>query len=123
MINDGAGNLSGFAWGENIGWVSFSCNNTSSCGTVGYGVTIDTDGALDGYAWAENIGWINFAITNNYVVACKVTFDDLANFVDDWLLSGVVPANLDATGRVNFVDYAIFSSYWQDFCPDGWMLK
>ena len=25
--------------------------------------------------------------------------------------------------NVDFEDYAIFSGYWQDFCPDGWQLK
>ncbi len=123
IVNDGSGNLSGYAWGENVGWISFSCDNTTSCGSVDYGVTIDTDGAFDGYAWAENIGWVNFGIVDNYVVACKVTFDDLANFVDDWLLSGAIPGNLDATGLVDVEDYSIFASYWRDYCPDGWMLK
>ena len=124
VTNDGSGNLAGFAWGENIGWISFSCDNTASCGSVDYGVTIDTDGAFDGYAWAENIGWINFGIADNYVVACKVTFEDLANFVNYWLDNGASPADLDGEAdEVDFEDYAIFSSYWQDFCPDGWQLK
>jgi hypothetical protein len=121
---DGSGNLAGFAWGENIGWISFSCDNTASCGTVDYGVTIDTDGAFAGYAWAENIGWINFGITANYVVACKVTFEDLANFSSLWLHEGTNAADLDGDAdRVDFEDYGIFSDYWQDFCPDGWQLK
>ena len=25
--NNGSGNLSGYAWGENVGWISFSCTN------------------------------------------------------------------------------------------------
>jgi len=31
-------NVSGFAWSENIGWISFNCNNTGSCGTSDYKV-------------------------------------------------------------------------------------
>ena len=124
VTSDGAGNLSGYAWGENIGWISFSCNNTASCGNVDYGVTIDADGAFAGYAWAENIGWINFGIMNNSVVACKVTFEDLANFANYWLGSGTTPADIDGdTDGVDFEDYGIFAGYWQDFCPDGWQLK
>ena len=124
VVNDGNGNLSGYAWAENVGWISFSCSNTSSCGTVDYGVTIDADGAFDGYAWAENIGWINFGIVDNYVVACKVTFEDLANFTSLWLQTGSNAANLDGEADdVDFEDYGIFSSFWQDFCPDGWQLK
>lgn len=124
VTNDGSGNLAGFAWGENIGWISFSCDNTASCGTVDYGVTIDTDGAFDGYAWAENIGWINLGITDNYVVVCKVTIEDLANFTSLWLQTGTNAADLDGEAdEVDFEDYGIFSGYWQDFCPDGWQLK
>ena len=53
--------LTGYMWGENIGWISLSCQNTSSCGTVSYGVRNDGHGSLSGYAWAENVGWLNFA--------------------------------------------------------------
>lgn len=73
----GAGqNVSGFAWSENIGWVSFNSsncdpdNNGLSNGGAGcpasgtaisnYGVNIDASGILSGYAWSENIGWISF---------------------------------------------------------------
>ncbi|MHC4666287.1 MAG: hypothetical protein ACYS9T_10085, partial [Planctomycetota bacterium] len=30
--------LTGYVWAENIGWMSLACENTSSCGTVDYGV-------------------------------------------------------------------------------------
>lgn len=54
-------NVSGSAWSENIGWISF--NNTSGGGGTNYGVNIAEDsgvGKLSGYAWSENIGWITF---------------------------------------------------------------
>ena len=124
VTNDGSGNLSGYAWAENVGWISFSCDNTSSCEMVGYGVIVGSDGSFDGYAWAENIGWINFGIADNYVLACKVSFDDLANFAALWLEIGSNAADLDGEADdVDFEDFAIFSGYWQDFCPDGWPLK
>jgi hypothetical protein len=50
-------------WGENIGWISLSCDNTSVCGTTQFGVTNDGSGHLSGFAWSENVGWINFAPT------------------------------------------------------------
>jgi hypothetical protein len=53
-------NVSGWAWSENIGWISFNCTNQGSCATVDYGVNIGSDGILSGYAWSENIGWISF---------------------------------------------------------------
>jgi hypothetical protein len=52
VTNDGNGNLSGYAWGENVGWINFD--------PTGGGVTIDADGTFDGWAWGENIGWIHF---------------------------------------------------------------
>jgi hypothetical protein len=66
-------NVFGWAWSENIGWISF--NNTSAGGATNYGVHIcknDIDplcpgvaapkvGKFTGYAWSENIGWIAFA--------------------------------------------------------------
>ncbi len=52
-------NISGLAWSENIGWISF--NNTSGGGSIDYGVNVDTTtGMFSGYAWSENIGWISF---------------------------------------------------------------
>ncbi len=53
-------NVLGYAWSENIGWISFNCTNTS-CTSSNYGVSLDTvTGNLSGYAWSENIGWISF---------------------------------------------------------------
>ena len=121
VVNDGAGNLSGFAWGENVGWINF--NPVVSDEPTDYGVKIDGDGKFSGWAWGENIGWINFWIADYYAAVCKVTAEDLANFADDWLLTGAVSGNLDAVGYVDFVDYSIFSSYWREYCPEGWELK
>ncbi|MHA1481961.1 MAG: PKD domain-containing protein [Candidatus Heimdallarchaeaceae archaeon] len=51
--------LSGFAWSENIGWISF--NSTSDGSSQDYGVTFNaSSGVLTGSAWSENIGWISF---------------------------------------------------------------
>jgi len=59
-------NLSGYAWSENIGWISFNCTNQGSCGTADYGVTIEQSGKFSGYAWSENIGWIDFSPSSPY---------------------------------------------------------
>jgi len=86
-------NVWGWAWSENIGWISFSCANTMALGTgVDYGVDICTDnsavdpaacstkslGDMVGYTWAgggedasgiptSTIGWINFAPAEDIV--------------------------------------------------------
>ena len=69
--NDGCGYLSGWAWNENIGWISF-CGNASGPSTWNgskwvcpssptYRVLINnTTGDFSGWAWSGNIGWISF---------------------------------------------------------------
>ncbi len=54
--NNEDGILSGYAWGENIGWVNF--NNDYST------TTIDSNGYFTNYAWGENIGWLNMNCSN-----------------------------------------------------------
>lgn len=45
--------LSGWAWSDNIGWISIS-------GPL-YGVIVNSStGAFSGYAWSDNIGWVSF---------------------------------------------------------------
>lgn len=52
--------LTGYLYSGNIGWISMNCSNTSSCGTANYAVT-NSDGNLSGYAWGENVGWIDMS--------------------------------------------------------------
>ncbi len=60
--------ITGYAWGERIGWVSLSCHNDepgTPCGSRGnWEVTNDTAGNLRGYAWSERKGWISFSCKN-----------------------------------------------------------
>ncbi len=62
VSNDGVGNLSGFAWNDAIGWISFWCGNGgASCAASNYRVTIDgSDGNFTGYGWNDIVGWISF---------------------------------------------------------------
>jgi len=71
-------NVWGWAWSENIGWISFNCNNSElpapRC-TNNYGVHICAAAdplplcfglpvrTLVGHAWSENIGWISFNLS------------------------------------------------------------
>ena len=52
--NDGAGNLSGYAWSTAAGWINFDPAGSEQ-------VSIDpATKSFDGYAWSENLGWIHF---------------------------------------------------------------
>jgi len=59
------GNLSGYAWSEAMGWISF-CGNTGgtngcAVSTIPYGVSINqSTGEFTGQAWSEIAGYISF---------------------------------------------------------------
>jgi hypothetical protein len=57
---DTAVEIEGYAWSENIGWISMNCLNAGECGTSNYKVQINPDKTLSGYAWSSNVGWIKF---------------------------------------------------------------
>lgn len=62
VANDGEGVLSGWAWNDNFGWVSFS--GIAGDGSL-YGVIINgSSGDFSGWAWNDIIGWISFNCTN-----------------------------------------------------------
>lgn len=57
--------LTGYAWSDNYGWISFNCltggpTGNDICATSNYRVETDTNGILRGYAWSDNYGWISF---------------------------------------------------------------
>ncbi len=64
VTNDGSGNLSGYAWNDVYGWISFDCHNTNACAQSSYQVTIDSNGDFSNYAWNDVIGWISFNCVN-----------------------------------------------------------
>ncbi|MEK7585041.1 MAG: hypothetical protein AAB455_00795 [Patescibacteria group bacterium] len=58
------GDLSGYAWSSNVGWVNFKGNAVNGANS-NYGVEMTSDGKLNKYAWSSNIGWINFNPSTN----------------------------------------------------------
>lgn len=63
QIASAVSDLSGNAWSGNIGWITFNCLSTSTCGasnSTAYKVILNDQNKLDGYAWSDNIGWIRF---------------------------------------------------------------
>jgi hypothetical protein len=60
ILNDGLGTLSGYAWNDTFGWISFNCANHGAC-SPSYGVLISpSTGIFTGYAWSDIAGWISF---------------------------------------------------------------
>jgi len=54
------GHLSGYAYGENIGYINFN----PIIDGVEYGVTIDENGYFHGWAYGDSVGWISFNCSN-----------------------------------------------------------
>lgn len=66
---DSSGELTGYAWNDTIGWISFNCDQEDHggpnvCVPTPYGVSIEgTTGDFSGNAWNDTVGWINFSGT------------------------------------------------------------
>ncbi len=64
------GNVSGYVWSSNIGWISLNCHQGSAtggsvCSASPYSVNVipnagTLSGTFDGFAWSPNVGWISF---------------------------------------------------------------
>jgi len=56
--------INGFAWSENLGWVSLNCYNDgllNKCASSDYGLDYDkASGEVYGFAWSEHGGWLCF---------------------------------------------------------------
>lgn len=82
-----AGTLSGYAWNDAIGWISFNSDNCdsnsngftdvicngddTSTAVIPYSVTIDPAGFFNGYAWNDVAGWISFNCANPGTNGCS----------------------------------------------------
>ena len=99
--------VSGYAWGDNLGWINFGCTKctvrVSDTAVTGYawssqegwinfspahaGVVNDGNGMLSGYAWSTGLGWINFS---GALISNSGSF------------SGVVGVASSSVGRITF---------------------
>jgi len=127
---EASGNVYGWAWTENIGWISFNRDtcpadaNVVGGGGADYGVNIGADGKLSGYAWSENIGWINFSPAGTFP-----TTPNFSAYVDLPGLSQVCPGG--TAGDYKICGWARACSVFQTGCIgalninrggwDGWI--
>ena len=114
VANDGAGDLSGWAWNDEIGWISFFWGNTSSnpsasttalCATylsLNYspaptcGVNI-VSGNFYGWAWNDSVGWIDFNCGNPADPICGNSFDVVTTWIPQ-AATGTVDSQIFDTG-------------------------
>ena len=115
---DSNDNVFGWAWSENIGWISFNSTNCDSNGDgladtgnypqcpsgalspiPNYGIHIDTNpgpdyGLFSGYAWSENIGWVSFnqfQLTGCPSGSCEARYDSATDQVSGWARALAAP--------------------------------
>lgn len=77
-------NLSGYAWSENIGWISFNSTNVGN--NSGYGGEVRDNGKWNGYAWSEHIGWIDLRTGIGCPTGpCRATIDSETGALSGWI--------------------------------------
>lgn len=57
--------LTGYMWGESMGWINLNCANNGTCASSNYKVSVNSTACgvaapLSGYAWGQTAGWVNF---------------------------------------------------------------
>ncbi|MBX4198874.1 hypothetical protein KW800_01195 [Candidatus Parcubacteria bacterium] len=110
--------LSGYAWSENVGWISFKGPT--------YGVTLsNTTGLFSGHAWSENIGWISFQQADGTSCGGGALMNLATGAVSGWakVLSTGACVHLAGTGYAVAYTSATsrFSGYaWSD-TDVGWI--
>jgi len=128
VSNDGAGDLSGWAWNDEIGWISFYWGDASSTYPVtgsttpacslygGYcGVQISpTTGAFSGWAWNDAVGWISFNCSNT---SCASSTFDVATTWTSVPTTGTLDSRTFDTGVVGGAQ--LNSITWQGNATSG----
>lgn len=140
-------NLNGYAWSDNIGWLSFNSSNPGAGSGASYAVTLATSsniGTFGGYAWSDNIGWVSFqngdgshpvatvnlstGIVNGWARACAGTVNgdcvsaDRTDGWDGWIeLSGTNhPTQSGLTGIANSNQGVSYNSESKSFSGYAW---
>jgi len=93
--------LSGYAWNDSVGWISFNCLDPDVCSQSDYQITVDpNNGEFSGWAWNDNVGWISFncadtpdnCVTSDYKVKTSwryvTTLGNLISTVFDSQVAG-----------------------------------
>ncbi len=127
---NGSGQLSGCAWNDTIGWISFWCGDgdcdgagvedaSSTCSNSNYRVTIDANGIFSGYAWNDIEGWISFNCANNN--GCGNSNYKVETSWRPGRLTGILESSIFDSGAAGGV--TLNSIIWQGSQPAGTCTK
>jgi hypothetical protein len=116
VSNDGAGHLSGWAWNDKYGWISFWSGNNG--GSIPYRVVVDSNGNFSGWAWNDIIGWISFncnqPLGSN---SCGTSNYEVQTLWAPTSTSGYLDSQTFDTGDVNGAQFN--SVLWHGYMPSG----
>jgi len=133
VSNDGNGNLSGWAWSEGIGWISFDCHNPETGGTAPdysciqslYQVKIDGSGNFSGWAWNDVIGWFSFNCNNSGIGdTCASGGGYDYKVKTSWVATAITGTLLSSIFDTGVANGAAFNSImWKGLQPAGTAVK
>lgn len=90
QVPDNYGEVLGWGWSHNTGWISFNCETApgDACSSSQYGVSANVDsgspafGQLSGYAWSPNLGWLSFNASDVAECGDPVTISNFQGVID-----------------------------------------
>lgn len=125
VSNDSSGHLTGWAWNDGIGWISF-CGGaeTSDCpGSISYQVTISpSTGDFIGWAWNDIVGWFSFNCYNSGIGdTCQTSNYKVKTAWRTVAATGTLISSIFDTQATNGV--AINTIMWQGNKPSETVVK
>ena len=118
VSNDGNGNLTGWAYNDAIGWISFDSGTATS--SYPYQVTINNSaGDFSGWAWNDVVGWISFNCSDTNICATsnyKVKTSWASSPLTAELTSSIFDSGVSTGVAVNTI-------MWQGSQPTGTRVK
>ncbi len=119
VSNNASGNLSGWAWNDAIGWISFDSATAGS--PYIYQVTISpSTGEFSGWAWNDIVGWISFNCLDINNCATSPNHKVKTNWRTVSATGNLISSIFD-TQQTNGV--AINTIMWQGSQPSGTSVK
>ncbi len=103
-----------YIWSDTIGWISFNCNNTYTCGISNYNVDISkTTGQITGNAWSDAVGWISFDYCHLDAACQGPTYDNNTGKISGTVivLSGLLDAGDGWDGKIVLSDFTGSPAY------------
>lgn len=119
VFNNGSGNLTGWAYNDNIGWISFDGGTATS--TYPYQVIVNsTTGDFSGWAWNDDIGWINFNCDNPGAGGCTYPYKVKTNWIATSTTANLTSSVFDTSVLTGV---ALNTIMWQGSQPSGTSVK